>query len=101
MIKSSTKEQLHPRNRFRAGYNFRFALTQEADVVAEVQTINGRTLRTLQTRAMPNQPGSVVWDGRTGDGSAVPAGAYILNLTARDSATGAVVHRRVPFLTLN
>lgn len=82
------------------GYRFRFTVTQESDVTAEVQTLTGRTLRRIQTRAVAGQASDILWDGRDDSGAGLPSGAYVVNLTARDAQTGAVVRLRVPVLSV-
>jgi len=79
---------------------FAFQVTQEAEVVAEVQTLGGKMVRRLQTRARANEESGVTWDGRRTDGSALPAGPYLLRLTARD-ANGNVVSDQRPVLVRN
>jgi Tol biopolymer transport system component len=82
-----------------ATYKFAFVTTQEADVVAEVQTLTGRTLKRLQTRSVAGSESSVVWDGRDGSGLPLPTGTYVLTLTARDD-NGAMVRQALPLTTV-
>ncbi len=87
------------RGQFGASYRLSFNATQAADVEVEVQSFGGRTVRRLQTRASGVGETGVVWDGRDGQGATLPAGAYILVLTARDE-TGATVRQAVPFVSV-
>jgi hypothetical protein len=89
----------------RAAGSFRFAFTatRDSDIVAEVQTMTGKVVRTLSTRAARGTESSVQWDGRDAIGSDVPAGVYLLKLTARDSRAvggGAQVTRIVPIMRI-
>jgi hypothetical protein len=81
-------------------YRFSFTATQEADVTAEIQSMNGRTLRRMQTRAQASHETAFVWDGRDEGGSSLPAGTYIISLTAKDANTGALVRTRIPILSV-
>lgn len=79
-----------PVSRAVGGARIEYALTGDAEVGVEVATLSGRVLRRLETgRATAGQSRSVVWDGRGGDGAPLPAGTYLLTLTARgdDGAT--------------
>ncbi|MGC4046882.1 MAG: carboxypeptidase regulatory-like domain-containing protein [Armatimonas sp.] len=78
-----------------SGYRFAFTATQEADVQVEIQTLTGRTLRKLETRATAGGESGVFWDGRTAQGSALPAGPYVVTISARDSE-GVVVRANLP-----
>jgi hypothetical protein len=80
------------------GYRFSFRTTQEANVQVEVQTLTGKSVRQLRTRALPIEESSVVWDGRGNRGEALPSGAYVLKLTARDEA-GNVVRVQRPIVS--
>lgn len=78
-----------------AGYRFTFTATQEADVQVEIQTLTGRSLRKLETRATAGGESGVFWDGRTNQGAALPAGPYVVTISARDSE-GVVVRASLP-----
>ena len=81
-------------------YRFSFTATQEADVTADIQSLNGRSLRRMQTRAEASHETAFVWDGRDANGASLPAGTYIISLTAKDASTGALVRTRVPILSV-
>ncbi|MES2460485.1 MAG: FlgD immunoglobulin-like domain containing protein, partial [Armatimonadota bacterium] len=83
-----------------SAYRFSFTATQEADVTADIQRMDGRTMRRLQTRAQANRESSFVWDGRDDGGASMPAGTYIISLTAKDANTGSLVRTRIPILTV-
>ena len=82
-----------------SGYRIAFKVTREADVTMEVQTLTGRTMSTLTTRARSGTDGVLFWDGRAQAGYDLPAGAYVLTITAKDSE-GSVVQVRQPILSL-
>lgn len=84
------------RGQLGTSYRLSLAVTQDANVEFEVKTFSGRTVRQIQTRASSVGETSVVWDGRDAQGANLPAGAYRLVVTAKDS-TGATVRREVPF----
>lgn len=77
-----------------------FRTTQQADVQVEVSSITGTRLRSLRTRAVAGQESSVSWDGKSEAGTALPAGPYIISLTARDDQNRVVV-KRLPTVRLN
>ena len=81
-------------------YRFSFTATQEADVTADIQSLNGRSLRRMQTRAESGKDTAFVWDGKDANGASLPAGTYIISLTAKDASTGALVRTRVPILSV-
>ena len=76
-----------------------FTVTREADITAEVQTLTGRTVSRVTSRARTAGASSITWDGRSQDGSELPAGAYMLTLTAKDS-DGSIVQVRQPIISL-
>jgi len=82
-----------------SGYRIAFKVTREADVTMEVQTLTGRTMATSVTRARGGAEGSLFWNGRAQAGYDLPAGAYVLTITAKDSE-GQVVQVRQPILSL-
>ncbi len=66
------------------GIGIRYSLSGDGEVLGAVTTLSGRTVAQLaSTRSRANQPGSMRWSGRSQDGAALPAGAYLLTLTAR------------------
>jgi len=76
------------------GYRFSFTTTREAEVNAEIQTLNGKTVRRLSTRARASEETSLLWDGRDAQGGALPAGPYVFSLAAKDSRGNLVRDRR-------
>ena len=84
-----------------AGSSFRFAfvMTREADIRAEIQTLAGRVVRSLNSRAANGVESAVVWDGRSAMGADVPAGPYVVDIKAIDD-NGAQVERKIMFVNL-
>jgi len=85
-------------------HRFAFVATREADVNGEVVSLTGRVVARLPaTRTRANAESVLVWNGRGTEGGAanapLPAGAYVLRLTARDDA-GNLVTRQVPLVLL-
>ncbi len=63
---------------------FTYALSQAAEVTAEIRNISGALIKRFA--AQPSRGGTVellVWNGRSDRGSKVPAGRYLVRLTAR------------------
>lgn len=81
------------------GYRISFKVTREADVTAEIQTLTGRTVSRLTTRGRSVGDTSLFLNRRAQDGSELPAGTYILTLTAKDN-NGSVVQVRQPIVNL-
>ncbi len=81
------------------GYRIGFTVTREADVTAEIQTLTGRTVSVLSTRARSGGESVLFWNGRSQDGSDLAAGIYVLTLTARDT-DGSQVQTRLPITSL-
>lgn len=81
------------------GYRFTFTTTQEAEVIAEVQTLTGTTLRRLGTRSRAMEESAVIWDGLDQNGGYLPTGAYVLSLSARDG-DGNTVRNRVMLMNV-
>ncbi len=83
------------------GVNVRFALSQDAEVQATVQTLSGKVVNVLNgpTRAVASGDVLLQWDGRSREGSGVPSGAYVLEITARtDSGEVTTVKRPITYL---
>ena len=76
-----------------------FRTTQAADVEVEVLSVRGTKVRSLRTRAVSGQEASVLWDGKDEKGGSLPAGPYVLSLTAHDDE-GNVVMRRLPMFRI-
>lgn len=82
-----------------SAYRISFTATREAEVAADIQTLNGRTLRRFQTRAQGAAETTILWDGRDASGAPLPAGTYVLNVTAQDD-TGRIARQRLPIGTV-
>lgn len=66
------------------GVAFTYALSQPAEVSAEIRNISGTVIKRFGPRSSGG--GNVellVWNGRSDRGSRVPAGRYLLRLTAQ------------------
>lgn len=71
-----------------------YSLTADADVQAEISTLAGRSVRRLTTsRGRATERQSVLWNGLTDSGQPLPAGGYLVTLTARtdDGQTARVI----------
>jgi flagellar hook assembly protein FlgD len=69
----------------RGAASISFALTRGADVEVQVQSLNGRMIRRLTTRARSDAGiNTVTWDLKDNGGRRVPRGMYIVQVTARD-----------------
>lgn len=65
-----------------------FGLTSDADVTVDVTQLGGRSIRRLSSsRAQNVGQQAVHWDGRAENGSALPAGAYQVIITAKNADT--------------
>ena len=81
-----------------AGYSISFDLTASASVSGRVLTLGGKMARSLANgRAADSGNNSLHWDERDDKGAALPAGPYLVEITARGDA-GEVVKQRVPVL---
>jgi subtilisin family serine protease len=67
------------------GVNLRLMTTREANVEATVKTLSGRRVATFgsPTRSAPLTGTTLHWSGRGVDGASLPAGAYLIEVTAR------------------
>ncbi len=62
-----------------------FDVTSPATVTAEIRSASGAPLRKVSSgRAVPAGTQSLFWDGRDDRGISVPAGAYLMTVTARN-----------------
>ncbi|MCX6361808.1 MAG: hypothetical protein NT029_18550 [Armatimonadetes bacterium] len=62
-----------------------FDVTSAASVSAEIRSAAGAPVRTVSTgRAVPAGTQSLLWDGRDDRGISVPAGSYLMTVTARN-----------------
>jgi flagellar hook assembly protein FlgD len=82
-----------------AGYRFGITTTVATDITVDIQTVTGRSVRSLITRSAGMKESTVAWDGRDADGRDIPAGAYVVIVRATDS-DGRVVTHRVPMTTI-
>ena len=82
-----------------SGYRISFVATRAADVEAEIRTLNGRSIRQFQTRAVGAAESTWIWDGRDASGAPLPAGSYVLTLTARDDQ-GRTARQKMPIATV-
>jgi len=74
-----------------AGAELLVTLSADAAVTAEVLNIAGRTVRVIVVdRVMLPGTTTVAWNGRSQAGLAVPAGTYLVRITARDASGNAV-----------
>lgn len=64
-----------------------YRLSRDAAVTVQVYNIAGRLIRTVVTDA-PQRGGlqSATWDARSSEGAAVPAGTYLVKVTARSDS---------------
>ncbi len=68
------------------GIRLEYSLTADADVQMEVTTLSGRSVHRLATgRGRATERQSLLWNGLTDSGQTLPAGAYLITLTARTS----------------
>ncbi|HVK05387.1 MAG TPA: carboxypeptidase regulatory-like domain-containing protein [Armatimonadaceae bacterium] len=81
------------------GFRFSFTVSRSADVVAEIQTLTGRTVQRMSSRAAASTESSILWNGRNQEGAVLPAGPYVLALTARDT-NGNTAQVRLPIMQL-
>lgn len=77
-----------------------FQLTGDADLLAEIQTLSGRTVRRLSAgRGRATERQSLVWNGLTDSGQPLPTGPYVVTITARaDDGQTAHVLRPIQLL---
>lgn len=71
-----------------------YTLSAEASVAVQITDATGKPVRALQAgQAAGRGVSSITWDGRNGAGIAVPAGAYMVRITATtsDGQTASVV----------
>lgn len=69
----------------RGGTAIRFTLNQDSEIVGTVRTLSGKTVGTLigESRAVAGKETTLRWGGRAQDGSSLPAGTYLLDVSAR------------------
>ena len=74
----------------RGGAQLAFTLTAPAAVTVRMLSVAGREVRTVVSgRALPAGTTTVLWDGRSSTGLPVPAGVYLVRVSAADGS-GAV-----------
>jgi len=72
-----------------AGAQVTFRLAGAANVTATVTNVAGRPIRTLvEDRALEAGPQTLLWDRKAGNGLPVPAGLYLIRVTAREPEGG-------------
>jgi len=75
-----------------------YSLSTSAQVEMNVLSLNGKPIRRLPQAAVSTQGlNRTAWDGRDGEGRLVPAGTYLIELTARTDI-GEVAKTAVPVL---
>lgn len=81
-------------------YTFAYSLTQEATVTAVVKTMTGRTVSVLSPgRSAGAGENKLVWNGLNQSGAPVPAGGYMVELTASNE-NGERVTKQVVLTTV-
>ena len=87
-------------SRATGGIRLEYNLSADADVMAEVTTLMGRSVRRLSVgRGRATERQSVLWNGLTDSGQPLPAGSYLITLTARtDDGQSARVLRPIQLL---
>lgn len=71
------------------GLEICYTLSADAVVNVEIRNIAGRVVRRLaEDRAAVSGQNTLVWNGLSNAGTAVPAGTYIIQVTARSPETG-------------
>jgi len=68
----------------RGGVNISWNVNLPCQVKVAIKGADGRVLRDLGMRSSSSGLNSLFWDGRGQDGRNLPAGIYIIELTARD-----------------
>ncbi|MBM3501507.1 MAG: hypothetical protein FJX74_22870, partial [Armatimonadetes bacterium] len=72
-----------------AGAQVTFRLAGAANVTATITNVAGRPIRTLvEDRALEAGPQTLLWDRKAGNGLPVPAGLYLIRVTAREPEGG-------------
>jgi subtilisin family serine protease len=78
--------------RAEGGMTVKFLVNQDAEINGAVRSLSGKTIATLAgvTRAQAGGDATLRWNGKAQDGSAIPAGPYVLEVVAR-ATDGSVV----------
>jgi flagellar hook assembly protein FlgD len=71
-------------NPFNPSTTITFEIPARSHVNLSIYDIQGRPVRTVTDRVMPEGPQEVVWDGRDELGKGVSSGVYFCRLTALD-----------------
>ncbi|HVK02435.1 MAG TPA: hypothetical protein VM490_03115, partial [Armatimonadaceae bacterium] len=68
-----------------SSYNFRFNITADASVTGRVMTMTNKPVSTFAASRAVSSKGEnrLVWNGRSESGGALPAGPYLVELSAR------------------
>lgn len=81
-------------------YSISFKTTADAEVQARITTLTGKVVNQLDSgRAVADGTFRARWTGRSQDGNQLPAGAYMVELTARGDDNEIVTVKK-PILTL-
>lgn len=73
----------------KGGAAISYTLAAPANVTVTVRNIAGRTVRVLLAdRLQDAGPNQVIWNGLSDSGAPVPAGRYIIQISARSAETG-------------
>ena len=75
-------------NPFNPRTKIALTLPQTGDAVLAVYDLAGRRVAVLVEGALPAGPTSLDWDGRDGDGRALPSGVYLVRLRQGETARG-------------
>lgn len=70
----------------RAGVTIIWNVNLDCDVKIAVRSPDGRLIRDLGMRRASSGANSLFWDGKSAEGRNLPAGIYIIELTARDAS---------------
>jgi hypothetical protein len=73
-------------NPFRNATEIRFTLPQEADVILEVFTVNGRRVLRRAMAGMPAGNRAILLERRDQDGARLSSGVYLYRLSALEKA---------------
>jgi hypothetical protein len=65
------------------GAQITVSLTTAGSLQAQVRNLAGRPVRTLPVVEAQAGANTLLWDGRSGSGTAVPSGAYLIEVTCR------------------
>lgn len=67
------------------GMTVKFLVNQDAEVNGTIRSLSGKTVATLGgiSRAQAGGDATLRWNGKAQDGSAIPAGPYVLEVVAR------------------